>query len=287
MPELILILIRSVLSFVVLLILARIMGKQQLSQLTFFDYVVGITIGSISAAMSVDQNIKILNGIMGLIIWGGFPVLISVLAMKSMKFRKLTDGTPTVVIQNGKVQEQNLKKEMMTFEELMELLREKSVFSLADVELAMMEINGQLSVMKKSENQPVTPKVLGLTTQKLKQPQIVVLDGQLLENSLNKSGYSREWLLGEAMKQGASDFSDVFLAQIDSNGNAYIDLYQDQLKKPEIKQKPLLHAQLKQLQANLETFALQSNDKQVKILYKEQAEKLQKIIDQLNPYLKG
>lgn len=286
MPELVLILIRSVISFVVLLILARIMGKQQLSQLTFFDYVVGITIGSISAAMSVDQNIKMLNGIAGLIIWGGFPVLLSYLSMKSIKFRKVMDGTPTIVVENGKLQEQNLKKEMMTFQELIELLREKNVFKLSDVELAVMEINGQLSVMKKSDSQPVTPKVLGLTVEEETQPQVVILDGQLNEKSLNKTGYTREWLLGEVMNQGASDFSDVFLAQIDSSGNVYVDLYQDQLKKPVVKQKPLLKASLKRVQADLETFAIETKDKAAKTMYAEQAEEVEKLLDQVSPYLK-
>lgn len=287
MPELLLIFIRSVISFVVLLILARLMGKQQLSQLTFFDYVVGITIGSISAAMAVDQNIKILNGITGLVVWGGFPILLSLLSLKSIKFRKLTDGKPTVMIENGKVKEQNLKKEMMTFEELVQLLREKNVFKLSDVELAVMEINGKLSVMKKSESAPVTPKVLGLTIEEEHKPQIVILDGKLNEKSLNKTGYTREWLLGEAMKQGASDFSDVFIAQIDSNGKVYIDLYQDKLKKPEVKQKPLLKASLKKVHADLLTFAAQTNDREAKQMYAQEARKVEDLIVSMSPYLKG
>ncbi|HET7579400.1 MAG TPA: DUF421 domain-containing protein [Bacillales bacterium] len=286
MPELILILIRSIISFVVLLILTRLMGKQQLSQLTFFDYVVGITIGSIAAAMAVDQNIKILNGVVGLVIWGGFPILLSVLAMKSKGFRKLTDGQPTVVIKNGKVQENKLKKLMMTVEELMQLLREKNVYKLSDVEMAIVELDGELSVMKKSDAQPVTPKILGLLTEEEQQPQIVVLDGNLLEKSLNKTSYTRQWLLGEVMKQGASDFSDVFLAQIDAKGNVYVDLYQDNLKKPEVQAKPLLKASLKKTQADLELFASQTENKKAKQMYQEQAEKLQKLINGVGAYLK-
>lgn len=286
MPEYVLIIMRSIFTFIILLILARFMGKQQLSQLTFFDYIVGITIGDISASLAVDQNMKITNGLVGLVIWSLFSVLMAIISLKSFRFRKLTSGKPTVLIKGGKIQEQNLKRLRMSVDEMMPLLRAKNAFKLSDVELALMETDGQVNVMKKSDSDPVTPKVLGLQVEQEKQPQIVVLDGKLHEESLNKTPYTREWLLGEAIKQGASDFSDVFLAQIDSKGNVYIDLYQDKLKKPEVQAKPLLKASLKKIQADLELFASQTKDQQSKTMYQEQSEKLQKIIDQLNPYLK-
>ncbi|HEX7064679.1 MAG TPA: DUF421 domain-containing protein [Bacillales bacterium] len=286
MPEVVLILIRSIMAFIVLLILSRIMGKQQLSQLTFFDYIVGITIGSIAASMSVDQNIKILNGFASLVVWGIFPVLLSILSMKSFRFHNLTSGKPTVMIKNGELQEENLKKEKMSFGDLMAMLRNKQIYKLSDVELAVMEINGKLSVMKKSEAQPITPKILSMQLEEEHEPRILVLDGNLMQKSLNESGYSKEWLLGEVQKQGAEDFKDVFLAQIDSKGNVYVDLYQDQLKKPPVKQKPLVAAALKKVAADLETFALQTNDEKTKQLYGEQAKKMQRLIVDLQPYLK-
>lgn len=286
MPEIVLILIRSVVSFIVLLILSRVMGKQQLSQLTFFDYIVGITIGSIAASMSVDQNIKILNGFAALVIWGLFPVLLSYISMKSFRFHQLTSGKPTVMIKNGQLQEHNLKRQKMSFGELMALLRKNQIYKLSDVELAVMEINGNLSVMKKSEAQPITPKILGIQLEEEHAPRILVLDGNLMEKSVNESGYSKEWLLGEVQKQGAEGFNDVFLAQIDSKGNVYVDLYQDQLQKPPVKQKPLVAATLKKAAADLETFASQTDDKEAKQLYEEQAKKMQRLIGDLQPYLK-
>lgn len=286
MPELVMILIRSVVSFLVLLILARIMGKQQLSQLTFFDYVVGITIGDIAGMMAVDQNLKMANGLIGLIVWASFSVIMAFVSLKSKQFRHLTSGQPTAVIKGGKIQEQNLKKLRITIDELMPLLREKNAFKLSDVELALMETNGKLSVMKKSDNEPVTPKILGMVTEQEKQPQIVIVDGKVIDKSLNKTGYTREWLLGEVMSQGASDFSDVFTAQIDSKGNVYVDLYQDKLKKPETKKRPMVAASLKKIQADLESFASQTNDEKTKTMYAEQAKKLQRVIDSVQPYLK-
>lgn len=286
MPEIVLILVRSMISFILLLALARLMGKKQLSQLTFFDYVIGITIGSIAASMSVDQNIKILNGLGALVVWGSFSVLMALASLKSYTFRRVADGTPAVVIKNGKIQEKNMKKLRMPIDQVMPLLRQKSVFKLSDVELAVMEENGQLSVMKKTDTDPVTPKVLGMTVEKEQEPQIVVVDGKLIEKSLKNTGYTKEWLLGEVEKQGGEDFKDVFLAQIDSKGNVYIDLYNDQMKKPESKPRPLLAASLKKVQADLEGFALETEDEEAKSTYQQQSQTLQQMIDQLQPYLK-
>jgi uncharacterized membrane protein YcaP (DUF421 family) len=129
-PELILILLRSIEAFLILFLMTRIMGKKQISQLTFFDYCVGLTIGSIAATMSVDQNVKALNGMLSLFIWGLFPLLIAYLGMKSNTFANLTDGKPTILIQDGEVLEENMKKNLMNLNELMLLLREKSAFKL-------------------------------------------------------------------------------------------------------------------------------------------------------------
>lgn len=272
-------------TFIILLVLARFMGKQQLSQLTYFDYIVGITIGDISASLAVDQNMKVSNGMIGLVIWALFSVLMAIISLKSFRFRKLTSGKPTVIIQGGKVHENNLKRLRLSVDELMPLLRAKDAFKLSDVEMAVMETDGQVNVMKKSDASPVTPKAMGLQVEQEQQPQIVVLDGDVLENSLSQSSYTREWLLGEVVKQGATDFSDVFLAQIDSKGNVYVDLYQDKLKKPEVQAKPLLKASLKKTQADLELFAAQTENQKAKAMYTDQAKELQKMISGVQSYL--
>ncbi|GEN35867.1 MULTISPECIES: DUF421 domain-containing protein [Aneurinibacillus] len=286
MPEYLLILIRSLLSFVLLLLLARLMGKKQLSQLTFFDYVVGITIGSIAAALAIDQNIMIINGIIGLIIWGALPMLLSYTELKSNKLRHLMDGEPTVLIRDGKILEENMKKERMTVDELMLSLRAKNTFRLSDVEMAVMETNGEISVLKKSDAEPVTPKLLGMLTEQHKSPGTVIVDGNVIDATLSSLGYSREWLLGEIMKQGGTSFEQVFLAQIDSTGNVYIDFYYDKMTQPQAKQKPLLEASLKKVQADLELFALDTNDPAAKAMYQQQAKQLETVVNSLAPYLK-
>lgn len=228
MPELMLILIRSILAFIVLLFLTRIMGKKQISQLTFFDYCVGITIGSIAATMSVDQNVKVTNGLMALIIWGGFPLILAYISLKSISFTKMVDGKATIMIQNGKVLEKNMKKNLFTIDELMLSLRDKGVFNISDVEMAVLETNGRLSVMLKTDKQPATPQSLGLSPPQMHGPTILIMDGKLLERGLKERNLSKKWLLAQIQKQGVSNFNEVFLAQVDSQGNVYVDLYENE-----------------------------------------------------------
>src|SRR5690625_4101793 len=118
MPELVLILIRSIADFLILFLMTRVMGKKQITQLTFFGYCAVMTIGSIAAIMSVDQNVKVLNGLASLFIWGIFPIILAYAGMKSFCFSNLTDGKATILIHQGKILEKNMKKNLMNINEL-------------------------------------------------------------------------------------------------------------------------------------------------------------------------
>ncbi|MBY7142579.1 DUF421 domain-containing protein [Virgibacillus sp. NKC19-3] len=286
MPELVVILLRSIIAFLLLFLMARIMGKKQISQLTFFDYCVGITIGSIAATMSVDQNVKALNGIMSLFIWGLFPILLAYLGMKSNAFSKLADGKPTTLIKNGEVLEGNMKKNLLNLNELMLLLREQNVFKVSDVEMAVLETNGGLSVMLKTDKQPVHAKMLGIPVEQEHGPNILIMDGTIMEKSIEKLGYTAEWLLGEVQKQGANEIQDVFMAQIDSRGELYVDLYEEKNKLLTVEERALLGSSLKKIQADLESFALETENQQAKKMYAEQANHLEKLLASILPYLK-
>lgn len=286
MPELVLILLRSLVAFLLLFLMTRIMGKKQISQLTFFDYCVGITIGSIAATMSVDQNVKALNGIASLFIWGIFPILLAYLGMKSNAFSNLTDGKPTILIKNGEILERNMKKSLMNLNELMLLLREQNIFKVSDVEMAVLETNGGLSVMLKTDKQPVNAKMLDISVEQEHGPNILIMDGNIMKRSMEKLGYTVEWLLGEVQKQGANEIKDVFLAQIDSSGQLYVDLYEDKNKLSTIDERALLGTNLKKIQAELESFALETENQQAKKMYAKQANKLKKLLDSVLPYLK-
>jgi uncharacterized membrane protein YcaP (DUF421 family) len=230
-PEVIIILIRSVIAFIVLLLLTRLMGKRQISHLTFFDYCVGITIGSIAAEMSIEQNVKILNGITSLAVWGLFPVVLAFIGLRSRRFQQLTDGRPSIIIKNGEVLEESMKENQLTIDELMLLLREKSIFKISDIEMAVLETNGELSVMKKTSQQPITAQMLSMVLKQEHAPTLLIIEGQILNKNLSELGFSKEWLIKEIQKQGVSDINEVFLAQVDSNSNLFVDLYNNNLQK--------------------------------------------------------
>ncbi|WP_068676511.1 DUF421 domain-containing protein [Oceanobacillus sp. Castelsardo] len=286
MPEYVLVMIRSIFAFFILLLLARILGKKQIAQLTFFDYITGITFGNIAADLAISTDMSLFNPIIGLLIFTVFTLLMAYGSLKSLKFRNIVEGGPKILIRNGSILEKNLFKVRLTFDELMMGLREKNVFKLADVETAVLETNGKISVMKKTEYNPLTPKDIGMPVESEHTPSLIIIDGYVLTKRLQYLGYSEEWLLGEVMMQGAKEFKDVYLAQIDSKGNVYIDLFDDKEKTQQIKQKPLLAAQLRKTQADLESFALQTNDQVAKQMYYNQSKELQALIAKVNPYLK-
>lgn len=279
------VLYQSVIAFGFLFLLARIMGKRQVAQLTFFDYIAGITIGNIAAAWSLDE-IRNLHAIISLVIWSGFSLLLSFVQRKSRRARLLLDGRPSVLIRSGNVLEKNLKKANMELEEMMLMLRSKNAFKLADVEYAILETNGTLNVMKKTDLEPLTPKDAGIPVLAEREPRVLIVDGNVIEASLERSGYSKEWLYGEVLKQGARGFEDVFVAQVDSNGSLYVDLYDDVQKEPQVKEKPLVAASLKKIQADFENFALETRNEEAKASYVSMADQLKKILEEVSPYLK-
>jgi len=237
--------------------------------------------------MAVDTTLQITNGLIGMVIYTVLTIVIAYGAIKSFRFRQLVEGSAITLIQDGNVLEDNLAKVKMTYDDLMMGLREKNTYEIADVATAVLETNGKVSVMKKPEHQTLTPNDMGMLVEpEHHKPSLVIIDGQLLEKHLNYLGYTKEWLLEEVIKQGAEAFNDVFLAQIDSKGNVYVDLYNDKEKVTQVKQKPLLAAQLRKMQADLEGFAIQTNDPNAKQMYYNQSGELQDLIDKINPLLR-
>ncbi|MCL6517683.1 DUF421 domain-containing protein [Alicyclobacillus sp.] len=279
------VLYQSIIAFIVLFVIARVLGKRQVAQLSFFDYIVGITIGNIAASWSLDE-VKTRHAVASLLLWCVLSLLVALLQRKSYRARVFLDGRPMVVIQRGQILERNLKKCHLSIEELMLMLREKDVFKVSDVEYAIFEMNGKLSVLKKSEVMPLTPKDAGVTITPEHEPRLVIIDGHVMERSLREAGYTREWLLEQIRNQGARDFRDVFLAQVDSNGSVYVDLYRDHPPHPEPKPKAMVAANLKKIQADLETFAMETRNPEAKRAYAEMAEQLKALLDRIAPHLK-
>lgn len=227
MPILLVVIIRSFIGFFVLLLLVRLIGKQQVSQLTFFDYIVGITIGSAASTLSVQVNENTLATVVGMVVWSGLAILLAALSLKSPVILRLVEGKETVVIKNGHILESNLKKNRITIEELVSELRALGVFNLEDVEFALFERNGKLSVQKKSQKQPVTPSDLGISTNYDGLPSNLIQDGLLQQESLRELKLSRSWLMYQLNKQSITDITSVSFAQLDTRGNLFVDLKDD------------------------------------------------------------
>lgn len=284
MPEWLTIVIRTLVAFVYLFILTKIIGKRQINQLSYIEYIVGITIGSIAAFLATDMDGKISHGLIALTLFALLPVLIEWLSLKSKTVRDVFEGNATVLIKDGKILEDNLKKERLSTEDLLEQLRRKNVFKVADVEFALMEQSGEVNVLLKSENQPVTPKQLGIQVSPSVEPQTVIMDGKIMDEPLATIGLNRRWLKTELEKAGVM-LENVFLGQVDRDGQLYIDLYDDQITVPAPQMHKLVFATLSKCQADLELFALATENQAMKQTYERQSKVLQEVIDQVTPLL--
>ena len=224
--EEIVIVVRSIVTFFTLLILTRILGKRQLAQLNFFDYVLGITIGNIAGSMSIDPDLQFAPSWIGLLLWTFLGLLISTLGLYIRRLRKLFDGEPTVVVQNGQILEGALKRLNYNLDDLRMQLRDKGVFSMAEVEFAIVEPGGQLSVLKKSQLLPVTPADLNIATEYKGPATELITDGRIVHENLKQLQLNTDWL-EDAVRQQGHDVLDVYFAELDTQGNLYIDLHDD------------------------------------------------------------
>ncbi|PZX03935.1 uncharacterized membrane protein YcaP (DUF421 family) [Psychrobacillus insolitus] len=217
--------IRTTVSFAALLLLARILGKKQLSQLTFFHYITGITIGSIAAEIASQTETPFVNGLISLIWWSVLTWLMSYLALKSPKLRILFDDEPTIVIKDGELSVKSLKSARLHLDDLMMMLREQSIFSIQDVHYAVLETNGELSVFKKVELQEATKQDVKVpTTLPVYMPTEIISDGKVVQKNLTELDLTEEWVMKKLRKQGVESVQDVFYAQIQTNGSLYISL---------------------------------------------------------------
>ncbi|WEG11319.1 DUF421 domain-containing protein [Pullulanibacillus sp. KACC 23026] len=286
MPDYLLIILRCVFAFFFLLLICRILGKRQISQLTFFDYVVGIAIGSITANLSVNLGVSWLDGAIGLATWGILPFILVLLSLLFRPIRYLVEGKPTVLIENGKIQEKNLFKSKISLDELMLQLRQHNAFKLSDVELAVFETNGAISVMKKTMESPVTPNQLNMTLEADKKPEVVISQGKIVQKALDDTGFTKEWLIGELGKKGVLDLKDVYAAQVDSKGQLYIDFVNDQKNNSASSERQAVMAKLKKVAADLDLYALDTDNQGAKELYKNEAANIKSLKSKLESYLK-
>ncbi|WP_283749338.1 DUF421 domain-containing protein [Bacillus cereus] len=285
LPEWTLVILRSVFILIFLFTITKCLGKRQISHLSFFEYIAGMTIGSIAAQVSTGLDQKFFHGVFAILTFASLPFFVGILSLKNKTARDFFEGKSTVLIKDGKVLEDNLKKEKYTSDELLELLRGNGAFSIAEVEFAVLEPSGELNVLLKKDSQPLTAKNLGLKVPNEKEPQNVIMDGNVLDEPLSASGHNRAWLHSELEKLGVF-IENVFLGQIDSYGQLTIDIYNDKLQMHSPQNKPLLLVSLKKCHADLELFSLETKSKKASEMYAKNAQQIETILNKTAYLLK-
>lgn len=216
------VLIRSFATIIVLFLLAKIMGKKQISQLNLFDYIVGITIGSIAADISLDLNKQYFDGVICLVVFGLAQALVSYATLKSIKLRRFFSGTPSMIIEDGKIIEEGLKKVKFDINDLMEEMRGAGYFNVDEVAYAVMETNGKLSFLPKDDNKPVTKKDMNLKIIPSNLVANVVIDGKVMVNNLKALNKDEKWLYHELKVLGYNDLDEIILVTLDINDKVMI-----------------------------------------------------------------
>jgi len=208
---------RAVASLITLFLVTKVLGKKQVSQLSLFDYVIGISIGNFAAEMTINLESNEINGILAVVIFGVFAYLVSYLTMKSIRLRRFFIGTPTIMIQNGKILEENLKKVKFDINDMLEEVREAGYFDLSQVEYAVLEANGELSILPKPEYRPLTPNDMNIKVDKEGLCSNVIIDGKIMKNNLKNINKEEKWLIKQLKVKGYSDISKILLATVDIN----------------------------------------------------------------------
>lgn len=220
--------LRTVISIAVLYVISLIMGERQISQLTYYDYIVGISIGSI-AAMSVETSISLWLIIASMVIFGGFALLISFITSKSIVLRRILTGKPVVMIYNGEIIKSGLKKHNYDINDLLLECRIKGYFDISQIQCAIMETNGEISILPKAPYHPLTASDLKLDLKEEYLQYNLIIDGKLLIKNLKAYGKDEKWIKKKLKEQGINKISDVLLCVGDDSGSISAFLQNEQL----------------------------------------------------------
>lgn len=208
---------RSIFSLVTLFLVTKIIGKKQVSELSLFDYVIGISIGNFTAEMTMNLDGQYLNGVVAIIVFGFVSYFVSIITMKSIKLRRIIIGVPTIIMQNGKIIEKNLKNVKLDVNDFLEQCRGNGYFDLSQIQYAIMEANGKLSIMAKSEYKPVTPYDMKLKVEKEGLCANIVIDGNLMKDNIKNMHKTDDWVRKELKVKGYQNLNNILLATLDTN----------------------------------------------------------------------
>lgn len=214
--------VRAAILYILVVLIIRIMGKHQIGQLQPYELVVTILISELAAVPMQDTDIPLINGIIPILTLLIIQITLSLLSLKSTTARRIICGGPSILIENGKIQQSELTRLRYSISDLLEQLRLKNIPNISDVEYAILETSGKLSVIPKSQKRPVNPEDLKIETQYEGLPLTLIIDGILQHKQLQESHISEDWLRKQITQFGFSHWSQIFLASLDSTGKLFI-----------------------------------------------------------------
>lgn len=203
-------------SFAVLFLVAKFIGHKQIAQLDFFDYITGITIGSIAAEMATELE-EPWKPLLAMVIYGGITLSLSLISSRFPRSRKYLNGTPTILLDHGKLYYENMKKARLDLSEFLVLCRQQGYFDLTTIQTAIFEYNGKLTILPVTTQRPVTPQDMALTPDQELMFTELIMDGRILEDNLHRMGLDRTWLDKQLKQRHISSAKEVFLAVCDRN----------------------------------------------------------------------
>ena len=233
MQEIVTVTIRSIISLTVLFIVTKMLGKKQVSQLSLFDYVIGISIGNFAAEMTMNMETQLINGITSMIVFGIIAYTVSILTMKSIILRRFFMGPPTILIQDGKILEQNLKHVKFDINDLLEECRSNGYFDIQEINYALMESKGTVSIMPKEEYKIPTKKDMNIKTQKKGLVANIIIDKKIMKQNLKNMNKDEAWLKQKLKEKGYKTTENILLATLDINEK--ITIYEKNKNKKPLK----------------------------------------------------
>lgn len=214
--DIIKVILTSLLSIAALFVIAKIMGHKQVAQLDFFDYITGITIGSIAAELATELE-EPLKPLVSMIVYGIVAIGLSLITNKFPKTRKYINGSPTVLMNEGKLYRKNMKKAKLELSEFLMMCREQGYFNLMDIQTAVFEANGKLTVLPVSTKRPVVPADISISPPIAHISTEVIMDGRVMEENLRRMGLDIKWLQERLKAQGYQSAKEIFLGLCDAN----------------------------------------------------------------------
>ncbi|NPV52044.1 MAG: DUF421 domain-containing protein [Firmicutes bacterium] len=215
---------KTIAMYIFVLFITRIMGKREVGQLSPFDLVVAVMIADLASLPLEEKKITLVDGIVPIAVLAAAEILTAFISLKSDTARRVISGSPSILVENGRIIESNLRKSRYNLDDLLAQLREKDIPNIADVEYAILETSGDLSVIPKSQKRPVTPQDLGIPTSYEGLPFPLVTDGQIQYKNLERLNLSVKWLEDRLHKHGVDKIDEVLLASLDGEGNLYVSL---------------------------------------------------------------